>query len=195
MVLLLLVAAAALLVLGVWIVAAPAPRRRRRGKWTSAGGIVVDRRGRIAVVRQRNRRRRWRWTLPKGRIDPGETEEAAALREVHEESGLRARIVGLLVRHEGRLHHTCLFEMALVEDDGVHDRETREVRLVTVRQAATLLRGRRDLLALRRLIERRTRVVSEAIPEGAKVTAAPEGRKVTADPEGRKVTVAPEGRR
>jgi 8-oxo-dGTP pyrophosphatase MutT (NUDIX family) len=170
MVLLLLFAAAALLVLGGWIVAAPPRRRRRRGKWTSAGGIVVDRRGRIALVRQRNRRGRWRWTLPKGRIDPGETEEAAALREVHEESGLRARIVAPLVRHEGRLHDTCFFEMALIEHDGEHDGETREVRLVTVREAATLVRGRRDLLALRRLIERRTQVVSEAAPSGREVT-------------------------
>jgi 8-oxo-dGTP pyrophosphatase MutT (NUDIX family) len=161
MALLLVAAAALLLVLAAWI-SGPRARRRRRGKWTSAGGLVVDGRGRVAVVRQRDRRRRWRWTLPKGRIDPGETEEAAALREVYEESGLRARIVRLLVRHEGPLHFTCLYEMALEQDDRLHDGETREVRLVTLRQAARLLRGRRDLLVLRRLIELRTQVVSEA---------------------------------
>jgi ADP-ribose pyrophosphatase YjhB (NUDIX family) len=139
------------------------PRRLPR-KWTSAGGLVIDARGRIALVRQRNRRGRWRWTLPKGRIDRGETAEAAALREVYEESGLRARILRPIVLHEGRLHFTHFFEMALERDDGEHDRETKEVRLVSFTQAAQLLRSRRDLRVLRRLVEMRTRVVSVARP-------------------------------
>ena len=138
------------------------PRRRRSRKWMSAGGLVIDARGRIALVRQRNRRGRWHWTLPKGRIDRGETVEAAALREVYEESGLRARIVRPIVLHEGRLHFTQFFEMALERDDGEHDSETREMRLVTFAQAAEMLRQRRDLRVLRRLVEMRTRVVSIA---------------------------------
>lgn len=32
------------------------------------------------------------WSLPKGKLDPGETHEAAALREVEEETGLRCRL-------------------------------------------------------------------------------------------------------
>lgn len=138
------------------------PRRRRSRKWMSAGGLVIDARERIALVRQRNRRGRWHWTLPKGRIDRGETVETAALREVHEESGLRARIVRPIVLHEGRFHFTQFFEMTLERDDGQHDRETKEVRLVTFTEAAGMLRGRRDLRVLRRLVEMRTRVVSIA---------------------------------
>lgn len=34
--------------------------------------------------------------LPKGKLEPGETREAAALREVCEETGLRARLLGPL---------------------------------------------------------------------------------------------------
>jgi 8-oxo-dGTP pyrophosphatase MutT (NUDIX family) len=33
------------------------------------------------------------WVLPKGHIEPGETPEAAAVREVEEEAGVRATIV------------------------------------------------------------------------------------------------------
>jgi ADP-ribose pyrophosphatase YjhB (NUDIX family) len=160
------VAALALTVVALAIAIAGArrqPRRRRRSrKWTSAGGLVIDARGRIALVRQRNRRGRWHWTLPKGRIDRGETVEAAALREVYEESGLRARIVRPIVLHEGRLHFTQFFEMALERDDGQHDGETREMRLVTFAEAAAMLRSRRDLRVLRQLVETRTRVVSIA---------------------------------
>ena len=164
---LLIVAVAALIVVGAVVVVrgvrgAGHGQGPAIGKWTSAGGVVIDRRGRIAVVRQRNRNGRWRWTLPKGRIERGETAEAAALREVYEESGLRACIVRPIILHEGRLHFTCFFEMALERDEGRHDRETREVRLVSFEEAAGLLRSRRDQRVLRRLVEMRTRVVSVA---------------------------------
>lgn len=32
------------------------------------------------------------WTIPKGKVDPGESDEECALREVEEETGLRARL-------------------------------------------------------------------------------------------------------
>ena len=159
------VAALALLVVALAVVIAGArPRRQRRRsrKWMSAGGLVIDDRGCVALVRQRNRRGRWHWTLPKGRIDRGETAEAAAVREVYEESGLRARIVRPIVLHEGSLHFTQFFEMALERDDGRHDSETKEVRLVTFSEASNMLRTRRDLRALRLLVEMKMRVVSVA---------------------------------
>ena len=155
-----------ILALGSIIVAAAAAGMARwiarsvGDKWSSAGGVVVNARGEIAIVLQRARGRGLRWTLPKGRIDRGESAETAALREVHEETGLRARIVRPLVMHEGPRHFTCYFEMALEHDDGVHDHETREVRFVALTHAAKQLRSRRDLAVLRRLVELRTRVVA-----------------------------------
>ena len=38
--------------------------------------------------------RRGHWDLPKGKIDPGETPEQAAIREVQEETGLRELTLG-----------------------------------------------------------------------------------------------------
>jgi 8-oxo-dGTP diphosphatase len=58
----------------------------------AAGGIVW-RRGaggvEVAVV---HRPHRSDWSLPKGKLDPGETWEQAALREVEEEIGLRCSL-------------------------------------------------------------------------------------------------------
>lgn len=54
----------------------------------SAGGVLV-RDGRIAVV---HRPHRQDWSLPKGKLEPGESDEAAALREVLEETGFEAAI-------------------------------------------------------------------------------------------------------
>ena len=39
------------------------------------------------------RRNRGEWVLPKGHIEPGETPEAAAVREVQEEAGVRAAVI------------------------------------------------------------------------------------------------------
>jgi 8-oxo-dGTP pyrophosphatase MutT (NUDIX family) len=39
------------------------------------------------------RRSPGKWVLPKGHIEPGETPEAAAAREVEEEAGVRAEVI------------------------------------------------------------------------------------------------------
>jgi 8-oxo-dGTP diphosphatase len=40
------------------------------------------------------------WSLPGGHIEPGETARSAALREVREETGIEAELVGLVDVHE-----------------------------------------------------------------------------------------------
>jgi ADP-ribose pyrophosphatase len=51
--------------------------------------IPVPEPGRVILVRQyRYAVNRWLWELPAGSVDDGETPEAAALRECHEEVGL-----------------------------------------------------------------------------------------------------------
>ena len=54
----------------------------------AAGGLVL-RDGRVAVV---HRPRYDDWSLPKGKLDEGESFEEAALREVEEETGLKCRL-------------------------------------------------------------------------------------------------------
>lgn len=56
------------------------PTKRR-----CAGGIVLGDAGTIAIVRNHTRSK---WFFPKGGIDPGETDEEAARREIAEETGL-----------------------------------------------------------------------------------------------------------
>ena len=63
--------------------------------------------------------RRGKWDLPKGKLDPGETIEACAIREVAEETGVKARIRRPLLRtyhtyHEAGKHilkESVWFEM------------------------------------------------------------------------------------
>ncbi len=53
----------------------------------SAGGVVIRKNsGTLEVLLIKDRFGRWTW--PKGHIEPGETPERAALREINEETGL-----------------------------------------------------------------------------------------------------------
>jgi 8-oxo-(d)GTP phosphatase len=59
----------------------------------AAGGAVWRRTSKGALkVLLVHRPRYDDWTLPKGKLEPGETAAAAALREVAEETGLRCRL-------------------------------------------------------------------------------------------------------
>ena len=55
----------------------------------AAGGVVRREDGAIAIV---HRPRYDDWSLPKGKLDPGESWEECALREVREETGLRCEL-------------------------------------------------------------------------------------------------------
>ncbi len=59
---------------------------------TSCGGVVIFR-GKILLLYKNIRNRYEGWVLPKGTVEPGESYEETALREVLEESGARAQIV------------------------------------------------------------------------------------------------------
>jgi len=52
---------------------------------SSAGGVVLNRKGQVLVVSQRGRS----WSLPKGHIETGEDALEAARREIYEETGLQ----------------------------------------------------------------------------------------------------------
>ena len=69
------------------------PNTSRRVEEISAGGLVVDLSGeRGLLIGRHDKRGRTLWSLPKGHIEVGETPEAAALREVEEETGIVSKI-------------------------------------------------------------------------------------------------------
>jgi ADP-ribose pyrophosphatase YjhB (NUDIX family) len=57
---------------------------------------VIERDGRILLVQESAAPCRGKWSLPGGRLLPGEPVPAAAVREIREETGLSAELTGLL---------------------------------------------------------------------------------------------------
>ena len=61
-----------------------------------AAGVVVERAGRLLLVRRDHDPALGRWSFPAGYVDAGEVVEAAAAREAREETGLDVRLTRLL---------------------------------------------------------------------------------------------------
>lgn len=56
------------------------------------GAVIADAEGRLVLVRRANPPHAGLWSLPGGRVEPGETREQAVVREVAEETGLRVHV-------------------------------------------------------------------------------------------------------
>ena len=117
----------------------------------AAGGLVV-RDGEVLVV---HRPRYSDWSLPKGKLDPGESWEEAAVREVEEEAGVRGRLVrelpAVTYDHKGRPKRVRYWLMELAEDPPAFapNDEVDEVRWVSPADALELLSYERDRALLR----------------------------------------------
>lgn len=59
-------------------------------------GVVCLRGEEVLLIRRGRPPRQGEWSVPGGRIEPGERAVDAGLRELREETGVEARIVGLL---------------------------------------------------------------------------------------------------
>lgn len=84
------------------------------------------------------------WTFPKGKLDPGETHEAGAVREVEEETGFRCTLGPALtevsyIDHRGRPKTVRYWLMTIVDGAFVPTDEVDELRWLTADEARPLL--------------------------------------------------------
>lgn len=128
--------------------APPQAEKRREAVSTFNIALVVVRLGRrILLVHERKFGRSW--FLPAGRVDPGETFAAAAVRETMEEAGVRVTLEGVLrVEHSPTPEDARMrvFFVARPDDDAtpktVADEHTLEARWFTREELDALpLRG------------------------------------------------------
>jgi 8-oxo-dGTP diphosphatase len=97
------------------------------------------------------------WTFPKGKLEHGETPDAAALREVAEETGFDCRLVEPLgctyyTHRSGSAKTVCYWTMEVVGGSFRPSEEVDELRWLTAPEALALLTYERDGAFLKRLV-------------------------------------------
>ena len=102
------------------------------------------------------RAKRADWTFPKGKVQPGETDEECALREVEEETGLRCALGEALpstayVDRKGRDKVVRYWMMSPLAGEAVARNEVDAVRWVVLSHAAAALTHERDRAVLEAL--------------------------------------------
>jgi 8-oxo-dGTP diphosphatase len=137
----------------------------------SAGGVAFrrnDSKPEVAIVSVKPK---LRWQLPKGLVDPGESPQVAAVREVREEAGVETELIRLIetieywyrsVKNGKPVRYHKFVHFYLMEyktgDVSSHDHEVEEARWVSFEEALEML----DFKGEREVVEK-ARVMIEAI--------------------------------
>ena len=118
--------------------------KKIKGVIQAAGGIVWKNEGtqkKIAVV---HRHKHKDWSLPKGKLDPGEDWKKAALREVLEETGCKCKIkkyagsISYLLDGKPKIVLFWHMKIKSIDPDKMNG-EVDQVRWLTVEEALDLL--------------------------------------------------------
>lgn len=108
-----------------------------------AVGVVCLRGDEVLLIRRGRPPRQGEWSLPGGRIEPGERAIDAALRELREETGVEAQITGLIDLVDGLFpgHHYVLIDYAArwVSGDPVAGDDALEARFVPLGEVGALI--------------------------------------------------------
>ena len=126
----------------------------------AAGGVVWRRAGDTVAIAIAHRPRYDDWSLPKGKLDKGESWEDAALREVEEEIGLRCRLGEELepVSYEDRKGRGKVVRYWLMEPEAevtfTPNDEVDELRWMAPAEAVGVLTYPRDAELVRAAAER-----------------------------------------
>ena len=140
----------------------------------SAGGVAFrwqDSEPQIAIVSVKPK---LRWQLPKGIVDPGESPQVTAVREVREEAGIETELIKLIETIEYwyrsekygkpvRYHKYVHFYLVEYKSGDVadHDHEVEESRWVSFDEALEML----DFKSEREVVEKAREMLREMTPD------------------------------
>ena len=125
----------------------------------SAGGIVFNHKGQVLLTKHSQNKH---WSFPKGLIDPGQTTQEAALREVREEGGVEAKILDKVgytkyvytLKEERMFKVVTYFLMKYVSGDPKdHDWEVEEAGWYEPEAALKQLTFSQDRILLKKALE------------------------------------------
>jgi 8-oxo-dGTP pyrophosphatase MutT (NUDIX family) len=115
----------------------------------AAGGLVVRRQGGLLQIVVVHRPVQHDWSFPKGKLEAGETQDMAALREVREETGMTCELLRFIghteyVDRKGRQKTVAYWIMAATAGSFSVNEEVDELRWMHLDEASRLLSYPRD---------------------------------------------------
>lgn len=107
------------------------------------GAVIKDASGRMLLILRGHEPGKGLWSVPGGRIEPGETDQQAVVREVREETGLEVACGALLGRVErpglaGAVVDIRDYEAVITGGDLAPGDDAADARWVTPAEAAAL---------------------------------------------------------
>jgi len=109
------------------------------------GGVLINKQGQVLLREPAGHYDNYVWTFAKGKSDPGESPEETALREVLEETGIRAKIVTKIPgTFDGSTTRNEYFLMVPIMDTKEFKDETCSVRWASLDEAKILISKTRN---------------------------------------------------
>lgn len=109
---------------------------KRGNVWLAVSGLVTNRQGEWLVVKKKYGGLKGKWSLPAGFVDPYETVDEAAIREIKEETGIIGSIKGIIGVRSGVIRNEISDNMIIfsltTEDEKItiQESELLEARFV-----------------------------------------------------------------
>lgn len=125
-----------------------------KGKRTSTGIIIRDPSGNVTVFEPLNHYGGYEHSFPKGGVEPGLTPQQNAHKELYEETGLHAKITGVVGDYDGDSSVSRYYTGILTGGAPTAGNETEAVKTVPPGEAATLLNRQRDKDVLADLLKK-----------------------------------------
>ena len=121
-------------------------------------GVVCLRGDEVLLIKRGNPPRKGQWSLPGGRLEWGETLQAGALRELAEETGCQAEILGLVDVVDGVMttRHYIMIDYAArwMAGEPVAGDDAADARFFTLDEALAIVEWEETRRVIREAVER-----------------------------------------
>lgn len=142
----------------------------KRGKiWLAAAGLVVSEQGEWLVVKKKYGGLKGMWSIPAGFVNEGETADAAAVREVFEETGVKCTVKGMIGLRTGVIKeeisdNMLIFLLEPSAEKTIVIQET-EIEKAQFIRPELIVNQTESSVMLKHLLERSDEVMQQAIED------------------------------
>ncbi|KAB2332948.1 MULTISPECIES: NUDIX domain-containing protein [Bacillaceae] len=140
----------------------------KRGKvWLAAAGLVISEQGEWLVVKKKYGGLKGMWSIPAGFVHEGETADAAAVREVFEETGIACKVKGMIGLRTGVIKEEISDNMLIFLLEPIAEKnitiQEKEIEEATFIKPDYIVNQTESSIMLKHLLNRSEEIMQQAI--------------------------------